>query len=244
MRISLIRTLSCAATVAVLFGAGEVGAEESKPAAASQPAAAVPQPAAAVPKPAAAVPKPAAVSQKEVQSKVAYCRTCHGLSAQGFIATVPIPRLAGQPPEYIENQLQALKARRRVDPHMSNVARVLSPEMIKALSVQFKDLNPEPVQVGPKDLAPDGKKIFEEGIPESEVPPCSACHGDDAKGAGEFPRLAGQPNDYIIEELTEWNNLRGLDPANPDNAAIMAPIATKLTKHQIAVLAAYVSALK
>jgi cytochrome c553 len=127
---------------------------------------------------------------------------------------------------------------------MSNVARVLSPEMIKALSVQFKDLNPEPAQPGPRDLAPDGKKIFAEGIPELEVPPCSACHGDDAKGMAEFPRLAGQPNDYIIEELTEWNEKRGLDPANPDNAAIMAPIAVKLTKHQIAAIAAYVSNLK
>jgi cytochrome c553 len=185
-----------------------------------------------------------AVSQKDVQNKVAYCRTCHGLSAQGFLGAVPIPRLAGQPPEYIENQLQALKVHRRVDPLMSNVARVLSPEMIKALSVQFKDLNPEPLQGGPRSLAPDGKKIFEEGLPDLEVPPCSACHGDDAKGAGEFPRLAGQPYDYIIEELNEWNKRRGLDPANPDNAAIMAPIVVKLTKHQIAAVAAYVSNLK
>ena len=239
MRILSLRTLSCAASFAVLFGAAGAGAEESKPAAASQPA--------AVAKP-AAVPQvlvsQGSLSQKEVQNKAAYCRTCHGPSAQGFIATVPTPRLAGQPPEYIVNQLQALKDHRRKDPFMSNVARVLSPEMIKALSVQFKDLNPEPAQPGPRDLAPDGKKIFAEGIPELEVPPCSACHGDDAKGMAEFPRLAGQPNDYIIEELTEWNEKRGLDPNNPDNAAIMAPIAVKLTKHQIAAIAAYVSNLK
>jgi cytochrome c553 len=228
MRIFGFRTMSCAASL-VLFGMGAASAEDSKPAAAPQPA---------------AVAKHAAVSQAEVQNKATYCRTCHGLSAQGFIARVPVPRLAGQPPEYIENQLQALKSRRRVDPFMSNVARVLSPEMIKALSVQFKDFNPAPSQPGPRDLMPAGKKIFEEGVPEAEIPPCSACHGDDAKGAAEFPRLAGQPNDYIIQELKEWNARRGLDPANPDNAAIMAPIAAKLTPHQIAALAAYVSNLK
>jgi cytochrome c553 len=239
MRILGLRTLSCAASLAVLFGAGGAGAEEGKPAAISQPA--------AVSKP-AAVPQvlvsQGSLSQKEVQNKAAFCRTCHGPSAQGFIATVPIPRLAGQPPEYIVNQLMALKEHRRVDPFMTRVASSLTPEMIKAVSMQFKDLNPEPAQAGPRDLAPAGKKIFEEGIPELEVPPCSACHGDDAKGMAEFPRLAGQPNDYLIAQLTEWNEKRGLDPKNPDNAAIMAPIAVKLTKHQIAALAAYLSYLK
>ena len=71
-----------------------------------------------------------------------------------------------------------------------------------------------------------------------------ACHGDDAKGAGEFPRLAGQLDDYIIGELTNWSKERGLDPAKPDNSAIMVPIAEKLTEHQIAAVAAYLSYLK
>jgi cytochrome c553 len=47
------------------------------------------------------------VSQQELQAKIAYCKTCHGISGQGFRGSFPMPRLAGQQPEYIENQLRA-----------------------------------------------------------------------------------------------------------------------------------------
>ena len=242
MRLIDFRTLSYAASLAVLFGAGGVCAEDSKPGAAPQPVTA-PQPAPA-PQP-AAVPKPAPVSQKDLQTKVAYCKTCHGLKAQGFRgASYTMPRLAGQQPEYIQNQLLAFIEHRRVHPIMGNVAKTLSPAMVSALSAHFKDLDPQPLEGGPKDLATEGKKIFEEGVAETEVPPCSACHGDDAKGAGEFPRLAGQLDDYVVGQLKNWSKQRGRDPAKPDNSAIMAPIAEKLTEHQLAAVAAYVSSLK
>ncbi len=39
----------------------------------------------------------------DFQSKVQYCKTCHGLSGQGFHGAIPIPRLAGQQTEYFEN---------------------------------------------------------------------------------------------------------------------------------------------
>lgn len=155
-----------------------------------------------------------------------------------------MPRLAGQQPQYLESQLQSFIEHRRINPVMRNVAHVLSPEMVAALSAHFQSLNPEPIDGGPKELAPEGKKIFEEGVPSAEVPPCSSCHGDDAKGIGEFPRLAGQLDDYIIGELTNWSKERGLDPAKPDSSAIMAPIAEKLTDHQIAAVAAYLSGLR
>src|SRR6516165_8905374 len=46
-----------------------------------------------------------AVPEKEVQAKLQYCKVCHGVSAQGFRGFYPIPRLAGQQPTYLENQL-------------------------------------------------------------------------------------------------------------------------------------------
>ena len=156
-----------------------------------------------------------------------------------------MPRLAGQQPEYIKNQLQAFIERRRSNPVMNNVAHVLSPEMVTALSNYFKDLNPKPLGGGgaSAELVPEGKKIFEEGIPSKDVPPCASCHGDDAKGNGEFPRLAGQLPDYIFRKLTNWEKERGQDKANPDTSAIMQPIAHDLTEAQIKAVAAYVSEL-
>jgi cytochrome c553 len=187
---------------------------------------------------------PAAYSKQELDGKLTYCKTCHGLSGEGYHGSVPIPRLAGQQQEYIENQLRAFIERRRTNPLMSNVAHPLNPAMIPALAAHFSELNPKPVGGAPKDLAAAGKKIFEEGLPESNVPPCASCHGADAKGNGQFPRLAGQLNDYIVRKLANWSKERGLDQANPDTSAIMEPIAHSLTEPQVAAVAAYVNDLE
>jgi cytochrome c553 len=189
--------------------------------------------------------KPArAVSAQELKAKTDYCRTCHGVSAQGFRGAFPMPRLAGQQPEYLKNQLQAFIERRRTNPVMFNVAHVLSPPLLTALSTYFQELNPKPLGGGPKELAPAGKKIYEEGVPSAEVPPCASCHGPDAKGADAFPRLAGQLNDYIFRKLTNWDKERGQDKANPDTSAIMQPIAHNLNEAQIKAVAAYLSYLE
>jgi len=187
---------------------------------------------------------PAGVSAKDVQAKLAYCEVCHGVSAQGFRGYYPIPRLAGQQPQYLENQLQAFVEHRRTNNIMFNVGHVLSPAMITALVTDFHELNPKPLGGAPKDLIPVGKKIFDEGIPAANVPACSSCHGPDGKGNGPFPRLAGQLNDYTISKLVNWTKERGQNPASPDTSAIMAPIAHSLTKPQIEAVAAYLSYLE
>ncbi len=186
----------------------------------------------------------APVSQQELQAKLTYCKTCHGMQGQGYRGAFPIPRLAGQQTEYFENQLQAFIERRRENRFMYGVAHVLTPTMLPALAAHFRDLDPPPLGGAPKDLVETGKKIFEEGIPGSDIPPCASCHGPEAKGNGAFPRLAGQLNDYILKKLVNWSKERGQDPANPDTSAIMEPIAHNLTEAQIAAVAAYVSFLK
>jgi cytochrome c553 len=186
----------------------------------------------------------AAVPKQELDAKIAYCKTCHGVSGQGFRGAFPMPRLAGQQPEYLENQLQAFIERRRTNPVMFNVAHVLSPSMLTALSEHFKDLNPKPLGGAPKELVAAGKKIYEEGVPSAEVPPCATCHGPDAKGADAFPRLAGQLHDYVYRKLTNWEKERGQDKAKPDNSAIMQPIAHNLTETQTKAVAAYLSYLE
>jgi cytochrome c553 len=126
---------------------------------------------------------------------------------------------------------------------MFNVAHVLSPPMLEGLSTYFKNLDPKPLGGAPTELMAEGKKIYEEGIPSAEVPPCASCHGQNAKGADAFPRLAGQLNDYVYRKLTNWDKERGQDKANPDNSAIMQPIAHNLKDVQIKAVAAYLSNL-
>jgi cytochrome c553 len=185
-----------------------------------------------------------AVSTRDLQAKIEYCKTCHGLSGQGYRGSFPMPRLAGQQTEYFENQLQAFIERRRANPIMFNVAHVLSPSMLTALATHFRDLNPKPLGGASKELVPKGKEIYEEGIPEANIPPCSACHGPDGKGNGPFPRLAGQLHDYVFKKLVNWSKERGQDPAKPDTSAIMEPIAHSLNESQIAAVAAYLNNLE
>ncbi|MEH6952984.1 c-type cytochrome (plasmid) [Nitrobacter sp. NHB1] len=183
------------------------------------------------------------VSAPELRAKTDYCKTCHGVEAQGFRGSFPMPRLAGQQPEYVENQLKAFIEHRRRNPVMFNVAHALSPAMLAALTDEFKNLKPKPLGGAPKAIVPEGKKIYDEGIPGANVPPCASCHGPEAKGVGQFPRLAGQLNDYVIKKLTNWDKERGQNKANPDASAIMQPIAHDLTDAQIRAVAAYVSEL-
>jgi cytochrome c553 len=184
------------------------------------------------------------VAPSELKAKIDYCKTCHGLSGQGFRGSYPMPRLAGQQPEYLVNQLDAFIERRRNNPVMFNVAHVLSPQMEKALADQFRDLDPKPLGGAPRENIAEGKRIYQQGIEKSDVPPCASCHGDDAKGKDAFPRLAGQLHDYIHRKLTNWDKERGQDKAKPDNSAIMGPIAHSLTEAQIKAVAAYLSYLE
>jgi cytochrome c553 len=183
-------------------------------------------------------------SERDLQAKVAYCKTCHGSSGQGYHGAFPIPRLAGQQPEYFVNQLKAFVERRRENRFMFGVAHVLTPAMLPALAEHFKNLNPPPLGGAPRELVPAGKKIYEAGIPEANVPPCANCHGPDARGTGLFPRLAGQLHDYIFRKLVNWSKERGQDPANPDTSTIMEPIAHSLTESQVLAVAAYLNYLE
>jgi len=188
----------------------------------------------------------AGVSPQALRAKMDYCEVCHGLSGQGFSGFYPIPRLAGQSAEYIENQLKGFVGHKRastVSPAATNVmfqvGHVLSPEMIKALATNFHDLNPKPLGGAPKDKLDAGKKIYDEGVESANVPPCASCHGSKGEGNGAFPRLGGQLYPYVVKQLVNWSHER-----QEENSDIMAPIAHSLTESQIDAVAAYVSYLE
>jgi cytochrome c553 len=186
----------------------------------------------------------AAASKGSVQAKLSYCKDCHGPSAQGYHGFYPIPRLAGQQPEYLENQLRAFTEHRRTNNIMFNVAHALSPGMEAALAEHFRNLNPKPAADGPRQLVGEGKRIFEDGVPDSNIAACAACHGPEATGVRQIPRLAGQLYPYLIKELTDWGKERGQNAAKPDTSAVMIPIAHSLSRGQVEAVAAYVSQLR
>ncbi len=114
--------LALAAAVAIL-GAGVAAHAQDQtksaapaPNSAAPPAAPAPQPAAPAAQPAAPAPQPvSAAMHAKMEAKLLYCKTCHGVYGQGFRGSFPIPRLAGQQPEYILNQLHAFIQMRRTN---------------------------------------------------------------------------------------------------------------------------------
>lgn len=183
-----------------------------------------------------------AVSEGELQAKIGYCKTCHGLSGQGYRGSIPIPRLAGQQSEYLEIQLRAFVERKRTSFFMSKVAAVLSPPMQKALASHFNELDSKPLGGAPKELVAMGKAIYEEGVPEANVAPCASCHGPAAKGDGMLPRLAGQLHEYIAGRLVSWRKEPQERPET--DVSGMGSIARSLTEPQISAVAAYLSYLE
>jgi cytochrome c553 len=178
------------------------------------------------------------------EAKADYCKTCHGLSGEGYRGYYPMPRLAGQQPKYLENQLRAFVERRRLNPVMFSVAHALSPGMVSALAEQFQRLNPPPLGGAPGQNIGLGRTIFQDGLPEANIAACSACHGPEARGHEEIPRLAGQLYPYVVKTLSNWSRERGQNGAKSDASAIMVPTTHNLNPAQISALAAYLSTLR
>jgi len=178
------------------------------------------------------------------EAKADYCKTCHGLSGEGYRGYYPMPRLAGQQPKYLENQLRAFVERRRLNPVMFSVAHALSPGMVSALAEQFQRLNPPPLGCAPRENIGLGRAIFQDGLPEANIAACSACHGPEAKGHEEIPRLAGQLYPYTVKALSNWSRERGQNGAKSDSSAIMVPTTHNLSPPQISAIAAYLNTLR
>lgn len=166
------------------------------------------------------------------------CSSCHGMGGKSNLSST-FPRLAGQQDEYLVNQLKAFRDKSRADPHahtyMWGMAARLSDSTIDGLASYYS--TQPPVHGSPGDPAQmaAGKKIFDEGIPAENVPACSACHGEQAQGAGAIPRLAGQHRSYLERQLAAFSS-------NARANEIMHENSKNLTAPQISEVAAFLSA--
>lgn len=66
---------------------------------------------------------------------------------------------------------------------------------------------------------------------------CQGCHGEKFLGDGPIPRLAGQTEPYVVEQLNAFKS------GSRDNP-MMSPNAANLSDQDIADIAAYLSSLK
>jgi cytochrome c553 len=172
-----------------------------------------------------------------VAGTVHVCSSCHGPGGKNDNSTFPI--LAGQQQEYIQTQLRAFRDKSRADPHahtyMWGMAARLSDPTIDGLAAYYSGQPPVSGSPGNPALVAAGRKIFEEGIPATDVPACQACHGDKAQGNGPIPRLAGQHLAYLERQLDAF-------ASNARANEIMHENSKNLTPQQISEVANYLAA--
>jgi cytochrome c553 len=167
------------------------------------------------------------------------CTWCHGTSGQGFATA---PRLAGQRHQYIINQLLDFSRHTRDNPlskqYMWDAAANLDHRSARDFALYFSTLQAKAANDGDRELAAVGKKIYELGIPESNVVSCLVCHGPNAEGVRQIPRLGGLAYSYLKKRLEQWGE--GYHAA----AEPMPRIASTLSPNEIEAIASYLSFIK
>ncbi len=169
---------------------------------------------------------------------IGVCGTCHGVD--GNSVNPMFPRLAGQKAWYIEQQLKEFRAHTRGDPYavgyMWGMAGQLSDATIDALAKYFSSQTTGPGKPHSAAVIAKGSEIYHHGIPSQGLPACAACHGPDALGNAQFPRLAGQHAEYILKQLASFQS-------NMRNVAIMHGVASTLHDGQMKAVADYLESL-
>jgi cytochrome c553 len=165
---------------------------------------------------------------------IGVCGTCHG--PHGNSQQPKFPRLASQNANYLAAQLKAFRGQTRGDPdalgYMWGMASQLDDITIEALAKYYSGQRAEPSASGRSELAARGKEIYEHGVESEGVPACAACHGPDAHGTADFPRLAGQHAQYILKQLGSFQT-------NMRNVAVMHGVAQNLRVQEMEAVAAY-----
>jgi len=184
----------------------------------------------------AALTFPAFAGDSGDHAGVRNCTWCHGTSAQGYMVA---PRLAGQRPQYIENQIRQFRGHARDNPfsrqYMWSAVAALSPDSARDLAEYFATLQPKAANDGDRALAARGKTIYLEGIPEANIVSCYACHGPNAEGVRDIPRLGGLAYLYLKNRLQQWGQ------GYHASASPMPMVASQLGPEEIEALASYLS---
>lgn len=171
------------------------------------------------------------------------CAGCHG--PDGNSVRAGVPSLAGQVAAYLEAQLHAFAAQggQRANGVMGAIAVNLSAEEMKRVAAHFacQTLHPRPLFNAPRRGQPEAQTIFFSGLPDAGVASCASCHGSRGEGLPDrFPRLAGQHQRYIAEQLRHFR--AGTRTSDPE--AMMRKLAAHLSDHQIDALSTYVARLR
>lgn len=177
------------------------------------------------------------------------CAACHG--PHGNSTAPQFPKLAGQNPTYLADQLWAFKTKTRRSEAMASFAARLSASEIAALARFYADQPILPDTPTDRRLAERGRRVFYNGTGwPAPTPACAQCHGRGGGfgppmmggmmgpgmmgGGASGPNLYGQHASYIVAQLQQF--ARGERPS-----WVMGRIAAGLTPQDRKAVAEYLA---
>ena len=165
------------------------------------------------------------------------CVSCHGAAGNSTIAANP--KLAGQVEAYVHKQLIDFTTPNRQNPVMSAYAKMLTDEDKKNVSAYLGAQVAKQGAAKNKDSVELGKKIYRGGIASTGVAACASCHGANGNGIpAQFPRLAGQHQDYTVGQLTAFKS------GARKNSVQMTTLAKRMSEDEMKAVADYIAGLK
>jgi len=150
------------------------------------------------------------------------CRGCHSVPTYtNAFPNYSVPKIGGQHAQRVVAALVGYKSGERGHPTMHAQAASLSDQDMQDLAAYIAAAGAEPHGAATAAAAPE------------KAATCAACHGADGNSPSpEFPILAGQNRDYLLQALHQYH-------AGARSNPIMAPQAKALTEQEMRELAAY-----
>nr|WP_295663468.1 c-type cytochrome [Polymorphobacter sp.] len=174
---------------------------------------------------------------------IATCSRCHGVSGTGR-AVGAFPNLAILSPQYIRGALTGFASGQRHSAFMQTVADQLSPQQIDRIAAYYasqpkvKSLAAATFPVPAADVA-FGQQIALGGLRDRKIGACSGCHALADADVRSYPRLNGQNEDYLINQMRLF---RAGGRGNSVRYNPMVSVAKNLTDREIGAVSAYYAA--
>lgn len=163
-----------------------------------------------------------------------HCAECHGRDGAGV--SDAYPRLAGQHAEYIVKQVFNFKTGQRRNEEMDPVLEKLLAVDIRAVAQHYAQLRPRARAAADPALVAEGRALYFRGDVAAGVSTCASCHGVEAAGGAQMPRLAGQNRTYLETQM------KGFIQRARQNDALAHLSMRSMGEREVRALAAFLSA--
>ncbi len=173
----------------------------------------------------------------------AVCAACHGTQAEGLVA-LNAPKLAGQDPRYLKDQLRKYKAGIRGTHEEDVYGRQMQPmantlvndTMIENVVAYIGSMPDTPAPTTVAGNVDRGAELYRD---------CANCHGADGMGiAMNAPRMTGISDWYLLNQLNNFKaGIRGTHPADLHGKQMGFMSRMLLNEQDMRDVVAYINAL-